>query len=136
MKKKHVHLLRLHPSGHPRFFLGTDSAPHPRHSKENAASCAGVFTSPYVLPYLATILESFGALHQLESFACQNGRQFYNITTTPSSSSRKMITLQKVNANNSQIKVQNEFSYTDSEGNQRGVVPFWSGKPLNWIISS
>ncbi|KAK9729525.1 dihydroorotase [Basidiobolus ranarum] len=44
--------------GHPRFFLGTDSAPHPKHLKECAQACAGVYTSSHVLPYVATILES------------------------------------------------------------------------------
>src|SRR6266516_1397956 len=65
--------------GHPRFFLGTDSAPHPAHLKECAHACAGVFTTPLALPYLATIFDSFNALHMLKSFACENGKKFYNI---------------------------------------------------------
>ncbi|KAG0275745.1 hypothetical protein BGZ97_010228, partial [Linnemannia gamsii] len=66
-------------AGHPRFFLGTDSAPHPSHKKEGPDSCAGVFTTPLVLPYLATILESFGALDRLRGFACDFGRAFYEV---------------------------------------------------------
>src|SRR5690606_6131782 len=66
-------------TGHPRFFLGTDSAPHPSHKKEGPDSCAGVYTTPLVLPYLATILESFGALDRLKGFACDFGRQFYEV---------------------------------------------------------
>ncbi|KAJ1927129.1 dihydroorotase [Tieghemiomyces parasiticus] len=69
--------------GHPRFFLGSDSAPHPRHAKENVQSCAGVFTTPLVMPYLATILESFGALHRLRGFACDFGRRFYHLSDHP-----------------------------------------------------
>src|SRR5271170_6318051 len=65
--------------GHPRFFLGTDSAPHPAHLKECAQSCAGVFTTPLTLPYLATIFDSFNALHMLKSFACENGKKFYSV---------------------------------------------------------
>lgn len=38
--------------GHPRFFLGSDSAPHPRHTKETGCAHAGVYTSPFILPYL------------------------------------------------------------------------------------
>ncbi|CAJ0846704.1 21553_t:CDS:10, partial [Entrophospora sp. SA101] len=63
--------------GHPRFFLGTDSAPHPAHLKECAQSCAGVFTTPLALAYLATILDSFGAIPRLNDFACENGKKFY-----------------------------------------------------------
>ncbi|KAJ1328346.1 dihydroorotase, homodimeric type [Batrachochytrium salamandrivorans] len=83
--------------GHPRFFLGTDSAPHPRHTKENTATAAaGVFVTPFVLPYLATILDSFGAIDQLEGFSCQFGRMFYGVgsNTLP----RQTITLIKCEA--------------------------------------
>jgi dihydroorotase len=63
--------------GHPRFFLGTDSAPHPRSAKEGSAAAAGVYTGNLVLPYLATALDAFGALDRLEDFACRFGRAFY-----------------------------------------------------------
>ncbi|CAG8484736.1 11221_t:CDS:2 [Racocetra fulgida] len=66
--------------GHPRFFLGTDSAPHPAYLKECAHSCAGVFTTPLAIPYLATILDSFGAINCLRKFACENGKKFYGVS--------------------------------------------------------
>ncbi|QRW15921.1 amidohydrolase family protein [Rhizoctonia solani] len=67
--------------GHPRFFLGSDSAPHPPSSKSNAmpdSPCAaGVYTSPILLPLVAHLLESFGALDRLADFVSNNGRRFY-----------------------------------------------------------
>ncbi|ORZ29972.1 hypothetical protein BCR44DRAFT_1480643 [Catenaria anguillulae PL171] len=65
--------------GHPRFFLGTDSAPHPRHAKESAKAPAGLFTSLAPLPYLATLFHRLGMLDKLEGFACAFGRKFYKM---------------------------------------------------------
>ena len=69
----------VHGTGHPRFFLGSDSAPHPRHLKECATSCAGVFTSPLILPYLATLFEKRGCLDRLAPFTSQFGARFYGV---------------------------------------------------------
>lgn len=66
-------------SGHPRFFLGSDSAPHPRQDKETACACAGVFTQPLLMPYLADAFERFGRLDRLRDFACRFGREFYRL---------------------------------------------------------
>ncbi len=66
-------------AGHPRFFLGSDSAPHPREAKECASACAGVFTSPLLLPYLADSFERLGCLERLRAFACEFGRAFYRL---------------------------------------------------------
>jgi dihydroorotase len=65
--------------GHPRFFLGSDSAPHPRHDKENACACAGVYTQPLLLAYLADACDRFGCLERLEAFACRHGAAFYGL---------------------------------------------------------
>jgi len=65
--------------GHPRFFLGSDSAPHPRQAKEAACGCAGVFTAPLLLPYLADCFERIGALDRLPDFCCLFGRQFHGL---------------------------------------------------------
>ena len=64
-------------SADPAFFLGTDSAPHPREAKESACGCAGVFTAPVALPCLAHVFEAEGALDRLEAFASLNGARFY-----------------------------------------------------------
>jgi dihydroorotase len=111
--------------GHPRFFLGTDSAPHPRTSKEAAASSAGVFTSPYVLQYTAHILESFGALDRLRGFACEYGRRFYRVEKPPHGE----VTLAR-----KEMKVVDELKFKDDEGKEASVVPFLAGRMLNWSI--
>ncbi|KND00895.1 dihydroorotase, homodimeric type [Spizellomyces punctatus DAOM BR117] len=115
--------------GHPRFFLGTDSAPHPRHTKESSTAVAGVFTTPLVLPYLATILESFGALDKLQTFACENGRAFYKLPTRASTA--PVATLFK-----QEYVVPKEYTYTDDEGHERSVVPFLAGKKLAWTLKA
>lgn len=65
--------------GHPRFFLGTDSAPHPRGAKEAACGCAGLFTAPVALALYAEVFEDAGALGHLEAFAGTNGPDFYGL---------------------------------------------------------
>ncbi|EGF80916.1 hypothetical protein BATDEDRAFT_87985 [Batrachochytrium dendrobatidis JAM81] len=114
--------------GHPRFFLGTDSAPHPRHTKENTATAAaGVFVTPFVMPYLATILDSFGALDRLEGFACQFGRAFYGIPNKDAST--KQATLVKCDSG---LSIPQEIGFMDDDGVERSVVPFWANKTLTW----
>ncbi|WP_407492708.1 dihydroorotase [Pseudooceanicola sp. MF1-13] len=66
-------------SGDARFFLGTDSAPHPDHLKEHACGCAGCFTATNTMPLLAHVFEEAGALDQLEAFASLNGPAFYRL---------------------------------------------------------
>lgn len=66
-------------SGDPRFFLGTDSAPHVTHLKENACGCAGVFTAPNAMACLATIFEAERALDRLEAFTSLHGAAFYKL---------------------------------------------------------
>ncbi len=66
-------------SGDPRFFLGTDSAPHPRSGKHAACGCAGIYTAHAALPLYAQVFESAGALHRLEPFASHFGADFYRV---------------------------------------------------------
>ncbi|MGN6155003.1 MAG: dihydroorotase, partial [Sphingomicrobium sp.] len=66
-------------SGSPKFFLGTDSAPHVRHAKESACGCAGIFNAPVALEAYATVFEEEGALDKLEAFASVNGPAFYGL---------------------------------------------------------
>ena len=65
--------------GHPRFFLGSDSAPHPRESKEAAVGCAGVFTAAHLAVHLATVFERCGMLRRLADFSSRFGREFYGL---------------------------------------------------------
>ncbi len=62
-----------------RFFLGTDSAPHPAHLKEHASGCAGCYTSHAAMEMYAEAFEAAGALHKLEAFASFNGADFYGL---------------------------------------------------------
>jgi dihydroorotase len=66
-------------SGHPRYFLGTDSAPHVDALKEHACGCAGCFTATNTMALLAHVFEEEGALDRLEAFASLNGPAFYRL---------------------------------------------------------
>jgi dihydroorotase len=66
-------------SGNERFFLGTDSAPHPKHAKESDCGCAGIYSAPAAIELYAEVFEAAGALEQLEAFASLNGPAFYGL---------------------------------------------------------
>jgi len=81
--KREVHrqaLLQAATSGSPKFFLGTDSAPHPAHLKEHATGCAGCYTAHAAMEMYAEAFDAVGALDQLEAFASFNGADFYGLT--------------------------------------------------------
>ena len=80
--KREVHrqaLVAAATSGNPRFFLGTDSAPHPAHLKEHASGCAGCYTADTALELYAEAFEAAGALDRLEAFASFHGADFYGL---------------------------------------------------------
>jgi dihydroorotase len=80
--KRESHRLALRAaavSGDPRFFLGTDSAPHPDDLKEHACGCAGCFTAPNTLSILAEVFEEEGALVRLEAYTSVHGAAFYRL---------------------------------------------------------
>lgn len=80
--KREKHRLALRAaatSGSEKFFLGTDSAPHPDHAKESACGCAGIYTSINTISCLAHVFEEDGALDKLEAFASLNGPAFYKM---------------------------------------------------------
>ena len=72
-------LIRAATSGHPRFFLGTDSAPHATHTKESSCGCAGAYTAHAALELYATAFEAAAALDKLEGFASHFGPDFYGV---------------------------------------------------------
>lgn len=115
------------PVGHPRFFLGSDSAPHLPHTKATSSPdhgcAAGIYTSPILLPLVAHLLDTFGALDKLENFVSANGRAFYR--TGPSSPNGRKITLRKAEG----TTIATEFT-----AGSQSVTPFWSGRALNWEI--
>ncbi len=80
--KRNAHqqaLIRAATSGNPRFFLGTDSAPHPKHDKESDCGCAGCYTAHAAIELYAEAFAAAGALNQLEAFAAFNGPDFYGL---------------------------------------------------------
>ncbi|MEI8170178.1 MAG: dihydroorotase [Rhodoferax sp.] len=80
--KRETHRLALvaaATSGSPKFFLGTDSAPHPAHLKEHASGCAGCYTAHAAMEMYAEAFDSVNALSQLEAFASFNGADFYGL---------------------------------------------------------
>ncbi len=101
--------------GHPRVFLGSDSAPHPRNAKEAACGCAGVFTSPLLAAYVADTLESLGCLDRMRSFACEFGADFYGLPRNEGT-----LTLSKQTCTV-------PASYGD-------VVPFRASQKLSWSL--
>ena len=81
LKREHHRqaLLAAATGGNPKFFLGTDSAPHPRHAKESNCGCAGLYTAHSAIELYAEAFEQAGALDRLESFASFNGADFYRL---------------------------------------------------------
>jgi len=80
--KRETHRLALVEAatgGNPRFFLGTDSAPHAQRLKEHAAACAGCYTAPHALELYAAAFELAGSLDRLEGFASRHGPAFYGL---------------------------------------------------------
>ena len=117
------------PSGHPRFFLGSDSAPHLQHSKSTSTPsqgcAAGVYTSPILLPLVAHLLESFGALDKLGGFVSSFGRAFYKREASEASDFK--VLLQRTPAGKAVI---DDRYVSDNDV----VVPFWAGKAIGWKI--
>lgn len=107
-------------SGQPRFFLGTDSAPHARAAKENACGCAGIYSAPAGIELYAEVFDAAGALEKLEGFASHHGADFYRLPRN-----ERTITLEK-----SPWIVPATLSYADSE-----IVPFRAGEECHWRLA-
>ena len=133
-------------SGHPRFFLGSDSAPHPFFSKMpssathqstfQAACCgcaAGIYTSPILLPLCATLLESFGALDQLQSYTSSNARQFYKLPI-PKGKQQIIQLKRQENVISESFTLDAHKSMQDGSAGKIQVVPFWAGRKLTFAI--
>lgn len=84
-------LLQAATSGNPRFFLGTDSAPHAQNKKENSCGCAGCYSGLNAPALYAQAFEEAGALDKLKNFACKFGADFYGIETENSDKRLKII---------------------------------------------
>jgi len=110
--------------GHPRFFLGSDSAPHLVSAKSTATPgqgcAAGVYTSPVLLPLVAHLLDSFGALDKLQGFVADHGRRFYGFPDTGSA---------RVRLYRGKSTIASVLRLGPDE-----VAPFWAGKELQFRI--
>ncbi|MGB1262452.1 MAG: dihydroorotase [Cognaticolwellia sp.] len=120
--KRNIHqqaLIAAATSGSEKFFLGTDSAPHPQHAKESACGCAGAYTAHAAIELYAEAFEEAGALDKLEAFASLNGAKFYNL---PVNSDK--ITLEKSSWN---------VPATMAFGNDE-VVPVRANESIAWQV--
>jgi dihydroorotase len=114
-------LLAAATSDDPRFFLGTDSAPHARHTKENACGCAGIFSAHAAIELYAEAFESAGRLDRLEAFASERGADFYSVPRNAGT-----LTLRKESWHVPD-------SYAFGPANER-LVPFRAGGTLAWRV--
>ena len=112
-------LLQAATSGNPRIFLGTDSAPHAAHLKENACGCAGCYSAPAALALYAEAFESVGALDKLEGFASHHGADFYGLprNTETITLSRQPWTLPE------------SYPFADAD-----IKPLRAGETLQWQV--
>jgi dihydroorotase len=112
-------LLAAATSGDPRFFLGTDSAPHARHAKESACGCAGCFTAGHALALYALAFERAGALDRLEGFASRFGPAFYGLPVNTDT-----VTLARTPQ-----AVPDLLPFPDG-----GIVPLFAGELIPWTV--
>jgi len=112
-------------SGDPSFFLGTDSAPHPRHAKEAACGCAGIFNAPFAIESYALAFEQEDALERLEAFASAFGPRFYGLPPN-----EERITLVR----DAQL-VPTRLHLNDAAGEAVELVPFHAGELLGWRLA-
>ncbi len=112
-------LLKAATSGNPKFFLGTDSAPHALSAKESACGCAGIYSAPAALELYAEAFEQAEALDKLEGFASFYGADFYRLPRNT-----ETVTLEKRT-----WQMPNDFEF----GKEK-VVPFRAGQAIAWQL--
>jgi dihydroorotase len=106
-------------SGNPRFFLGTDSAPHARQAKESCHGCAGIFSAHAAIEICAEVFETVGSLELLEAFSSHHGADFYGVARNES-----MVTLVK-----QEWQIPESYRFGDDE-----VIPLMAGKTIGWRV--
>ena len=123
--KREIHrkaLIDVATSGNGKFFLGTDTAPHLLHDKENDCGCAGIFNSTYTMSIIAQIFDSANSINNLEKFTSINGAKNYGLPIN-----REKIKLVKLNE---PIKIQNELISVDIV-----VKIFNPNFPIYWKVN-
>jgi len=120
--KREVHRLALveaATSGHKRFFLGTDSAPHAKNTKETACGCAGIYSAHSAIEFYTEIFEQAGCLENMEKFASFNGADFYGLPKN-----KHRITIRKEN-----WRIPDSLPFADND-----IIPLRAGKNCQWKI--
>jgi dihydroorotase len=112
-------LVKAATSGNAKFFLGTDSAPHAKHTKEAACGCAGIYTAHAAIELYAEVFEAAGCLNKLEAFASFYGADFYNLPRN----------LDKITLEKASWTVPNELTM----GNE-SLVPLRAGQQVHWKL--
>jgi dihydroorotase len=114
-------LLKAATSGNPRFFLGTDSAPHAQNAKESACGCAGIYSAHAALELYALAFKQANALDKLADFASHFGPDFYRLPRNT-----KSVTL-----NEESWKIPEQYDFTD-----KVLIPFKAGENLPWSVQT
>lgn len=121
--KRNTHqavLRQMVQSGSPKFFLGTDSAPHAKEAKENACGCAGCYSAWSAIELYAHVFEELGSLDKLEGFASHYGADFYGLPRNEGT-----ITLIR-----EEWTLPEEITLPDG----RPIVPFFAGQKISWKL--
>jgi dihydroorotase len=119
-ERDRVALIDAVAGGDPRFFLGTDSAPHARNTKEAACGCAGIYSAHAALELYAEVFEQAGALHRLEAFASEFGPRFYGLPLNAGT-----VTLRR-----QPWTVPATYPFADDT-----LVPLRAGETLSWRLT-
>ncbi len=112
-------LVRAATSGNPNFFLGTDSAPHPAHSKEQPPCCAGIYNAYAAIELYASVFDSMDSMDTLEHFASRNGARFYGLPLNT-----ETITMRR-----EQWRIPDAIGFADNM-----LVPFRAGEYCRWKL--
>ena len=119
-ERDRVALIDAVAGGDPHFFLGTDSAPHARNTKESACGCAGIYSAHAALELYAEVFEQAGALHRLEAFASEFGPRFYGLPLNTGT-----VTLRR-----QPWTVPAAYPFVDDT-----LVPLRAGETLSWRLA-
>ena len=120
-EKHRLALRKAATSGSPKFFLGTDTAPHTIEAKQSACGCAGLFNAPHALEAYAKVFDEENALDKLEGFASEFGPRFYDLPLNEG----------KVTLIRKEVSVPETLDVMDTQ-----IVPFHSGGTLPWTFSA
>jgi dihydroorotase len=113
-------LIEAATSGNPKFFLGTDSAPHPKGDKEAACGCAGIYTAPGALELYTEVFDQAKALDRLEGFASLYGPRFYGLP----------VNAEKISLVRDSWQMEESFQF-----GRNTVIPVRAGETLHWRLA-